>query len=53
VLFGALMAVRAAFSMGVDIAGADRLMMIHKVSIIQVMPRSYGERIKATDGVTR
>ena len=35
VLFGALMAIRAAFSMGVDVAGADRLMMIHKVSIIQ------------------
>ena len=33
VLFAALMAIRAAFSMGVDVAGADRLMMIHKVSI--------------------
>jgi putative ABC transport system permease protein len=53
VLFGALMAIRAAFSMGVDIAGADRLMMIHKVSIIQPMPASYGERIKATEGVTQ
>ena len=52
VLFGALMAVRAAFSMGIDIAGADRLMMIHKVSIIQPLPSSYGDRIKATEGVT-
>jgi putative ABC transport system permease protein len=52
VLFGALMAVRAAFSMGVDVAGADRLMMIHKVSIIQLLPGSYGERIRATEGVT-
>ena len=34
-LFGVLMAIRAAFSMGVDIAGADRLMVIHRVSIIQ------------------
>ncbi len=41
VLFGELMAIRAAFSMGVDVAGADRLMMIHKVSIIQSLPRSY------------
>jgi putative ABC transport system permease protein len=52
VLFGALMAIRAAFSMGVDVAGADRLMMIHKVSIIQSLPQSYGERIRATEGVT-
>jgi putative ABC transport system permease protein len=52
VLFGALMAIRAAFSMGVDVAGADRLMMIHKVSIIQPLPQSYGDRIKSTEGVT-
>jgi putative ABC transport system permease protein len=52
VLFGALMAIRAAFSMGIDVAGADRLMMIHKVSIIQSLPASYGERIRATEGVT-
>ena len=41
VLFGVLMAIRAAFSMGVDIAGADRLMVIHRVSIIQPLPQSY------------
>jgi len=52
VLFGALMAIRAAFSMGIDVAGADRLMMIHKVSIIQPLPKSYGDRIRATEGVT-
>ena len=51
VLFGVLMAVRAAFSMGVEVAGADRLMLIHKVSIIQLLPKSYGDRIRATDGV--
>lgn len=51
-LFGALMAIRAAFSMGVDVAGADRLMMIHRVSLIQLLPKSYGERIRATKGVT-
>jgi putative ABC transport system permease protein len=51
-LFGGLMAIRAAFSMGVDVAGADRLMMIHKVSIIQPLPKSYGERVRAMEGVT-
>ena len=52
VLFGALMAIRAAFTMGVEVAGADRLMVIHKVSIIQPLPKSYGDRIRATSGVT-
>lgn len=52
VLFGVLMAIRAAFTMGVDVAGADRLMVIHKVSLIQPLPRSYLERIRATEGVT-
>lgn len=51
-LFGVLMAIRAAFSMGVEIAGADRLMAIHKVSLIQLLPRSYMDRIKGVDGVT-
>jgi putative ABC transport system permease protein len=51
VLFGALVAVRAAFSLGIDVAGADRLVMIHKVSFIQLLPRSYKDRILAVDGV--
>jgi putative ABC transport system permease protein len=51
-LFGVLMAIRAAFSMGVDVAGADRLMVIHRVSIIQPLPASYGPKIRATPGVT-
>jgi putative ABC transport system permease protein len=51
-LFGVLMAVRVAFSMGVDLAGADRLVTIHRVSLIQLLPRSYLDRIRALDGVT-
>lgn len=51
-LFGVLMAIKAAFSMGVEVAGADRLMMIHKVSFIQPLPKSYLERIRAVEGVT-
>jgi putative ABC transport system permease protein len=51
-LFGVLMAIRTAFSMGVEIAGADRLMMIHKVSLIQLLPRSYMQRVRAVEGVT-
>lgn len=52
VLFGVLMALRAAFTLGVEVAGADRLMTIHKVSLIQLLPRSYMERIRGVDGVT-
>jgi putative ABC transport system permease protein len=51
-LFGMLMAIRAAFTMGVEVAGAERLMMIHKVSIIQPLPLSYANRIKTVEGVT-
>jgi putative ABC transport system permease protein len=52
VLFSFLMIVRAAFLQGVDFAGADRLWMYHKVSIIQPVPVSYEREILATPGVT-
>lgn len=51
VLFGALLAIDNAFTSGVDVAGADRLLTIHKVSLIQPLPATYGPRIKATPGV--
>ncbi|MBQ91567.1 MAG: hypothetical protein CL441_09220 [Acidimicrobiaceae bacterium] len=50
-LFNFLAAVRVAFSLGVEVAGADRLMVMHKVSFIQPLPESYGERILSVDGV--
>jgi putative ABC transport system permease protein len=52
VLFAFLMAVRVAFTMGVELAGADRLVTIHKVSLIQPLPLSYYDRIKAANGVS-
>jgi putative ABC transport system permease protein len=51
VLFGVLAAVRSAFTLGVEIAGADRLVTIHKVSLVQPLPIRYLERIRAVDGV--
>jgi putative ABC transport system permease protein len=51
VLFGLLMTIRTAFSFGVDIAGLDRLVIIHKVSLIMPLPLSYQERLRATEGV--
>jgi putative ABC transport system permease protein len=52
VLYGFLMIVNAAFTMGIDFAGADRLWMMHKVSIIQFIPSSYLNTIMSTPGVT-
>ena len=45
-LFGLLMTIRGAFSFGVDIAGLDRLVLIHKVSLIMPLPVSYLERLQ-------
>ena len=50
-LFGMLMTIRAAFSFGVELAGLDRLILIHKVSLIQPLPESYLERLRAVPGV--
>ena len=52
VLYGFLMVVQNAFSMGVDVAGADRLVLMHKVSLIQLLPISYAQKIQTTEGVT-
>ncbi|HYU34129.1 MAG TPA: FtsX-like permease family protein [Thermoanaerobaculia bacterium] len=49
--YGVLSAVNMAFSGGVEVAGADRLLTIHKVSLIQPLPVSYLERIKAVKGI--
>ena len=51
ILFGYLAAVRVAFSQGVSVAGLDRLVVRHKVSIIQLLPESYGARIRRIPGV--
>jgi putative ABC transport system permease protein len=51
-LFGVLMAIRSAFSMNVQLAGQERLMVIDKVSIINPLPASYEARIRQVPGVT-
>ena len=50
-LFGILCAIREAFTAGVALAGKDRLMVRHKVSIIQSLPQSYEQRIAQIPGV--
>ncbi len=50
-LFGVLAVVRVAFSGGIDIAGADRLVVINRTSIIQPLPLAYSDKIKRIPGV--
>jgi putative ABC transport system permease protein len=50
-LFGLLGAIRYGFRQGIDIAGADRLVVIGRTSIIQPLPVPYFERIKRLPGV--
>ncbi len=50
-LFGLLAVVRAAFNQGLEVAGADRLVVINRVSIIQPLPLSYRDRILRIAGV--
>jgi putative ABC transport system permease protein len=51
VLFGYLVAVKKAFEMGVDVAGADRLIARHKVSLIQMLPADYEADMERIPGV--
>ncbi|MCA9410040.1 MAG: ABC transporter permease [Candidatus Omnitrophica bacterium] len=51
VLFGLLCAIKEAFTAGVTMAGADRLISRHKVSLIMTLPVTYGPRMEAIDGV--
>ena len=50
-LYALLMTIRTAFTLGVEVAGVDRLMMMHKVSLVQFLPLSYQRDIQSTPGV--
>jgi len=52
-MFGVLGAMTRAFSAGADLAGVDRLLVIHKVSLVQPLPESYRSRIRQVEGVAR
>jgi len=51
VLFGFLCAIKQALVGGVELAGADRLIVRHKVSLIQLLPQSYQARMARIPGV--
>jgi putative ABC transport system permease protein len=50
-LFGLLCAIRHALSGGVEFTNASRLIVRHKISLIQPLPRSYKERMLKIPGV--
>ena len=50
-LFGLLCAIKQALVGGVELAGVDRLVVRHKVSIIQLLPESYKARMEKIPGV--
>jgi putative ABC transport system permease protein len=45
------MTIRTAFTFGVEIAGHDRLVVIHKISLIMPLPVAYKARLTTVDGV--
>jgi putative ABC transport system permease protein len=50
-LYGLLGAVNEAFTAGVTMAGADRLVVRHKVSLIMSLPEAHTARIESIPGV--
>ena len=50
-LFGLMQTLRAALTGGADLAGVDRLVTMHKMSLIQPLPESYLGRIRGIAGV--
>ena len=50
-LFAYLAAIRTAFTAGIDVADLDRLIVRHKVSLVQLLPAAYEARIEQIEGV--
>lgn len=51
-LFGLLAVIDTAFTAGIDVAGADRLVVIGRSGVIQPLPIRYKEQIARIPGVT-
>jgi putative ABC transport system permease protein len=50
-LFTFLAVVNSAFNRGIEIAGADRLVIENRVGLMQTMPISYADQVRAIPGV--
>jgi putative ABC transport system permease protein len=50
-LFCLLVTIHSSFNAGIEAAGADRMLVINKVSMIQPLPIAYKDRIQRAPGV--
>jgi putative ABC transport system permease protein len=50
-LFGLLLIIRLAFNQGAEIAGADRLIVMNRVTFVEPLPLAYRNRMTAIHGV--
>ena len=50
-LFGLLVTIESGLNAGVDVAGADRLVVRNRISLIQPLPLSYQERLRQIPNV--
>ncbi len=50
-LFGILQTMKAALTGGAELAGADRLITMNKVTFVQPLPESYLTRVRGVEGV--
>ncbi|MCR4317390.1 MAG: FtsX-like permease family protein [Planctomycetes bacterium] len=50
-LYGILCTIKESFTAGIDVAGADRLVVRNKITLIQPLPDSYLQKIVALSGV--
>src|SRR5262245_55740805 len=51
VLYGLLCTLKESFTGGIEMAGIDRLIVRHKVSLIMTLPASYKARMERIPGV--
>ena len=51
VLFTFLGVVKSAFNRGIEVAGADRLVIVNRIGLMGIMPISYADKVRAIPGV--
>ncbi|MBN1552096.1 ABC transporter permease [bacterium] len=51
-LYGLLATINDAFNQGIEIAGADRLVVRNRISLIMPLPESYKEQLKQIQGIS-
>lgn len=50
-LFGLLITIRTSFNQGVEVAGADRIIVMNRITFIQPLPQAYAGRLSVIPGI--